>query len=393
MSNRKKIAIVNQRYGKEVNGGSEYFTMLLAEHLADTCDVEIITTCARDYDTWENYYQPGIQIIDGIKVHRFPVDKPREKKRFAKCEKMRVYLPFMTYGMEQKWIDEQGPYAPEAIRYIREHKDEYDIFLFVTYLYYLTVMGLKEVADKSILIPTAHEEPFLKMRHYKELFKMPAGYYFNTTEERDIVYQKFQTQSIPHEIGGIGIEVPEHTDPEGFCKQYNLNHYMIYVGRIDYGKNCHELFEYFDQYKKHYPDDLKLVLMGKEMIDVPQRDDILSLGFVSEKEKYDGMAGADFLILPSELESFSIVVLDSLKLGVPVLVNGKCAVLKGHCDKSGGGLYYTDYQGFEDGIQKLMGSSEIRSRMGASGRRYVEEFYQWDAIIGRLVHLIDQVTG
>ena len=61
MSNRKKIAIVNQRYGKEVNGGSEYFTMLLAEHLADTCDVEIITTCARDYDTWENYYQPGIQ--------------------------------------------------------------------------------------------------------------------------------------------------------------------------------------------------------------------------------------------------------------------------------------------------------------------------------------------
>lgn len=386
---KKRVAIVNQRYGLEVNGGSEYFTMLLAEHLNQACDVEIITTCAKDYDTWENYYEPGETEIHGITVHRFPVLKARDPKRFQRYEKMRVYMPFLTYGMEQKWIDEQGPYAPDAIAYIRKHADEYDVFIFVTYLYYLTVMGLKEVAAKSILVPTAHDEPFLKMKHYRELFEAPKGYYFNTEEERNIVYEKFHTESIPNEIGGIGIEVPDQTNPVDFKKKYGLNHYMIYVGRIDYGKNCHELFDYFIRYKKEHPGDFKLVLMGKEMIEVPQRDDIISLGFVSEEEKYDGMAGADFLVLPSELESFSIVVLDSLKLGIPVLVNGTCAVLKAHCDKSSGGFYYTDYSGFQEGIDRLLSSEELRSEMGAKGKAYVEAYYQWDVIIQKLLLFMD----
>ncbi|MDD6655860.1 MAG: glycosyltransferase family 4 protein [Lachnospiraceae bacterium] len=388
---KRKVAVVNQRYGLEVNGGSEYHAMILAQHLADFCDVEIITTCAKDYDTWENYYEPGEDVVNGIKVHRFPVLKQREQKRFQKCEKMRVYLPHLTYRMEQKWIDEQGPYAPDAITYIREHAEEYDVFIFVTYLYYLTVMGLKEVAQKSILIPTAHDEPFLKMKHYKELFQAPRGYFFNTIEERDMIYRKFHTEHIPNEIGGVGIEVPANTNPEGFKEKYHLKEYMIYVGRIDYGKNCHVLFDYFSRYKDKHPGDLKLVLMGKEMMDVPARDDILSLGFVSEEEKYDGMSGADFLILPSEFESMSIVVLDSLKLGVPVLVNGKCTVLKAHCDKSGGGFYYSDYRGFEEGIDKLLESAQKRKSMGMSGKTYVDEYYQWDAIMKRLLGLMDRI--
>lgn len=386
---KRKVAVVNQRYGLEVNGGSEYHAMILAEHLAPYCDVEVITTCAKDYDTWENYYEVGEDEVNGIRVHRFPVVRPREQKRFQKYEKLRVYAPFMTYGMEQKWIDEQGPYAPDAIEYIKENADRYDVFIFVTYLYYLTVMGLKEVADKSILIPTAHDEPFLKMKHYRELFTAPKGYFFNTTEERDMIYDKFHTEHIPNEIGGVGIVVPEHPDAEGFRKKYHLDQYMIYVGRIDYGKNCHILFDYFTRYKEEHPGDFKLVLMGKEMMDVPQRDDILSLGFVSEKEKYDGMAGADFLVLPSEFESMSIVVLDSMKLEVPVLVNGKCIVLKAHCDKSHGGYYYNDYPGFVDGIEKLLESADKGKQMGKSGKAYVDKYYQWDAIIQRLLKLMD----
>jgi len=53
--NMKNIAIVNQRYGLEVNGGSEYYTRRLAEKLAVNNNVEIITTRALNYDTWEIY--------------------------------------------------------------------------------------------------------------------------------------------------------------------------------------------------------------------------------------------------------------------------------------------------------------------------------------------------
>ncbi len=386
---RKKIALINQRYGLEVNGGSEYHARVLAEHLAKEHDVEVLTTCARDYDTWENFYNEGLDEVNGIRVRRFSVEKSRSLQRFLWLDRIRKYSPVFTRRMEQKWIEEQGPYCPGFIQYISGHQEDYDVFIFVTYLYYLTAMGLKIVAPKSILIPTAHDEPFLKMELYKELFHLPRGYFFNTKEERDMVFRKFGTENIPCKIGGVGIEVPDQADGEGFKKRYQLEHYMIYVGRIDYGKNCHELFEYFQKYKEKNPGNLKLVLMGKEMIEVPEREDIISLGFVSEEEKYDGMAGADFLVLPSQYESMSIVVLDSLKLGIPVVVNGKCEVLKGHCEKSGGGIYYQNYYEFEKAVNFMVSCEKERKQMGLKGKSYVESNYRWDVILADLNSLIE----
>lgn len=390
---KRRAAIVNQRYGLEVNGGSEYYTRILAEHLIKEYDIEVLTTCARDYDTWDNYYEEGLTQVNGVPVRRFKTEKSRDLKKFKRLDRMRKYLPFLSKKMEKKWVEEQGPFCPACIQYIETHKDEYDIFIFVTYLYYLTVMGLGKAADKSILIPTAHDEPFLKMKLYKELFGRPRGYFFNAEEEKRLVYDTFGTNHIPGETGGIGIEVPEKTDGEGFRKKHGLGQYILYVGRIDYGKNCQQLFEYFARYKEKKKSDLKLVLMGKEMIKVPKREDILSLGFVSEEEKYDGMSGAEFLVLPSRYESLSIVVLDSMKLEVPVLVNGESPVLKAHCKESGGGLFYESYEEFEKAMDQLLFSSKERAVMGKKGREYVETYYQWDRILDNLNSLINRCIG
>ena len=71
-----RIAFVVQRYGLEVNGGAELLTRLIAEHLSDVCDIEVITTCAIDYITWKDDYTQGEDNINGIKVYRFSVDTP-----------------------------------------------------------------------------------------------------------------------------------------------------------------------------------------------------------------------------------------------------------------------------------------------------------------------------
>lgn len=393
----KRIALVNQRYGLEVNGGSEYYTRLIAERLTSHYQVDVITTKALDYTTWENHYAADEENINGVRVLRFPVEHPRAKDF---NEFNADYLQKLANGTpdpaaELIWFEKQGPYCPAAIDYIRTHKDDYDVFIFVTYLYYLTVKGLPEVADKAIFIPTAHEEPFIHFRYYQTLFPMPKAYIFLTDEEKALVQGLFHTESIPCDVMGTGVEIPSVPDAERFRAKYRIaDDYLIYVGRIDEGKECPRLFRYFLEYKGRHPESrLKLVLMGKQACMIPRHGDIISLGFVSEEDKYDGIRGAKALVLPSQFESLSISVLEAMALHVPVIVNGGCDVLRGHCTKSNAGLYYYDYLEFEGCVDYLLSHSAEYAAMCGNARAYIDRYYDWNVIMEQFRRMISEVTG
>ncbi|GHU64924.1 hexosyltransferase [Clostridia bacterium] len=388
---RKKIAIINQRYGLEVNGGSEQYTRLLAERLTEKNNVEILTTCALDYTTWDNHFSEGTSVIHDVPVRRFPVDQPRDIQRFAQVSE-RVYTTGIGNAvMEAEWIDEQGPLCTKLIQYIKDHADRYDVFIFVTYLYYLTVQGMGLVKDRSILIPTAHDEPPIRLHTYKSVFHAPIAIGYNTEEERDFVHTFFGNNRIPSEILGIGIDIPDIIDTDAFRKKYALDNYLIYVGRIDESKGCAELFDFFTLYKEENPSDLKLVLMGKEVMDVPTNPDIISLGFVSDEDKFNGIAGAKTLLLPSLFESLSMSVLESLALGVPVIVNGGCEVLRGHCLRSNAGMCYTSYDEFEKVLHFLLSHEDDYLAMSVNGANYVAKNYDWTIIMNKLQSLIDRI--
>ena len=389
---KKKICFVVQRYGLEVNGGAELHCRQLAEHLLRSgkdYDISVLTSKAIDYMTWKDEYE-GNEDINGIHVIRFSVTAPRKQAEFDSING-EFFEGRLSRAREREWIEKQGPAVPGQVQYLRDHKEDYDVFIFFTYLYYPTVLGVKEVADKAIVIPTAHDEPFLRMKIFDDVFKKPAGFFFNTDEERTLIHQKYGNQHILNDLGGVGVDLPETVCPERFKKKYGLDRYIIYVGRIDEGKNCHILFDFFQEYKKRNKNDLKLVLAGKAVIPVPKHPDIISIGFVEDEDKFDGIAGAELLVLPSEFESLSMVVLEAMSVNTAVLVNGKCPVLKGHCTKSNGALYYNGYYEFEGCINYFMSHEEIKSVMVQNAKRYVEENYQWDVIVRRLDTMITQV--
>ena len=391
----KKVAFVVQRYGAEVNGGAETLARQMAEHLNKEYDVSVLTTKALDYITWEDYYKEDYEVINQVRVRRFPVDKPRNIKEFSRICKKVLDNEKHTLAMEEEWFDKQGPYSPGLIQYIKDNKDNYDVFIFMTYLYYTTVKGLPAVKDKAVLIPTAHDEAPVYLKTFREIFNMPRGIFYLTHEECEFTQKLFNNSNIINNngYGGSGIEIPDSVNADFIKDKYGIEDYIVYAGRIDVSKGCKELFKYFKKYKRHNKNNLKLVLIGKEVMRVPHNSNIISLGFVSEQEKYDVMAGARALIMPSAFESLSIVVLEALGLGIPVICNGKCDVLKGHCKRSGAGIAYEDYRQFEAAINRVIneiGSDEdIYRTIRKNAMEYVRNNYTWDIIMKRFNEVIE----
>ena len=387
---KEKIAFVCQRYGLEVNGGSELYCRQVAERLTQIYDVTVYTTCALDYTDWANKYAPGQEDINEVHVRRFRVAQIRIQSEFGLlCE--RLLKPDHTDEEEEDWIDKQGPFCPELIETLKNEHKEYKAILFMTYLYYTTARGITKGLDNAIMIPTVHDEPWVYLRFYDKVFASAKGIAWNTPEERAFAQKRFP--QIKNRLGvmtGIGIDEPEDALPEVPDEIRNVS-YLVYAGRIDMNKGCQEMIDYFLRYKHNSDCDLKLVLMGKEVMKVPNHPDIINLGFVSEEMKYAVMADAVALLLFSRFESLSMVVLESMMMGRPILVTEHCEVLKGHCVRSNAGLYFKDYPEFESTLNYLMTHRKEYEIMCKNGKKYVEENYRWDVITRRYCELIESL--
>jgi len=391
----RKIAIVVQRFGVEIAGGSESLAMQYALHLKDFYDVDVITTTCVDYVTWENYYPAGITLMNGIKIIRFETTQNRSTKVFNRLssEQLENINTCIPTEIDDEWLEAQGPYCPALLSYINEHEETYDVFLFFTYLYYPTAYGLPLVAEKSIFVPTAHDEPWIRLEYFKKLFHMPRHFCFLTEEEKNFVHAFFGNDTIKHSVVGIGIDVPKRTQSRKFKKKHNIKgRYVIYIGRIDISKGCNEMITGFMEYKKAHPSSLTLVLVGSCHMDIPEREDIVATGFVDEQTKFDGIAGAEVCISPSKWESLCIALLEGFALGVPALMNGQCTVLRGHCDRSGAGLYYDNLSEFHDRLHMLLIAEDGNKIMREKAVAYVKAHYTWGQVVQRLCGCIEHVS-
>ncbi|WP_424357767.1 glycosyltransferase family 4 protein [Methanocella sp. MCL-LM] len=384
---RKKVAIVVQRYGSEVLGGSESLARSLAHLLSDVYDIDVLTTCAKDYVTWKNEFQAGESMDGPVRVLRFAVDRQRSKW-FNLYNALMLKVPH-TRWMEELWMSMQGPYSTGMFHFIKSNTDKYHLFVFFTYMYGTTYYGIKDVYAKSILLPTAHDEPYMRFGLYGELFKSVRKIIFLTREEKNFVDDLFDLDNDKGVV--IGAPVSNCNGDMGqFRKKYRIEgDFILYVGRIDVMKGVNRLVEYFERYCKERRPDLKLVLCGNGPLKVPRTDHILPIGFVLESEKFGAMKAAIATVLPSKFESYSIVAMESMLSGTPVIVDGDCAVLKGHCQRGEGGICYVSYEEFAKALERLTADREYRKQVGARGQMYVEVCYSAEVIRKRYISTMD----
>ena len=184
--------------------------------------------------------------------------------------------------------------------------------------------------DKAIVVPTAEREPAIGVSVFKPMLAGVRGLVYLTPEERDLVGAASGNQALPSIVAGSGSEIPSQVEPERFRRKYGIDGpFAIYVGRIDRNKGCDELFEFYQRYTKREPDPMTLVLCGNSILPIPDHPRVRHLGFVSEQDKFDGIAASSLLVMPSYYESLSIVALEAWALGTPVLANARCDVLQG----------------------------------------------------------------
>ncbi|MCX6563687.1 MAG: hypothetical protein NTU60_08790, partial [Candidatus Aminicenantes bacterium] len=187
-----KIAFVVQRYGKEVMGGSELHCRLIAERLVKDSD-------------W-------------------------------------IFAHAHNRGDELLWMERQGPFSPALIDALEKEEKNHDHFVFFTYLYYNTYWGLQAVKKRKILVPTAHDEPALRLDIMKDVFALPAAFVFNTESEKAMLGRYFSFAGKYQDTVGVGVDVPQRLEASAALAKYKLlSPYILYAGRIEPGKGCQEL--------------------------------------------------------------------------------------------------------------------------------------------------------
>lgn len=391
-----RVAFVVQRYGQHVLGGAEQGCRQLSEALStrDDVEVEVLTTTAKDAASWADEFPEGVTVERGVTVRRFATAKERHPD-FAPFNQMLVSRVHSVDDDEMaQWVDWQGPVTPGLMDHIEAHRDDFDVFVFYTYLYWPAIVGVPRLRDKAILMPAAHDEPPIYLPVFREVFGSAGGLVFHSVEERDLVHEVFDLDDVPEVVSGLGVH--EHDgDPERFRREHGIDDpFLMYLGRVEGGKGVLALWEYFSAFKHRHPDSpLKLVYCGPLAAEFPPHPDVVVLGPVDEQTKWDALSASLALVNPSPFESFSIVLMESWYKQRPVLVYADCGPTRGHAARANGGLWFRRYGEFECALETLLDDPVLADELGRNGERYVRENFSWPTVAARYAQFLHDVVA
>ena len=397
-----KIAFIHNN----AKTGASVHAYMLALHLQKTMDVTFLSGTLVD---------EGMDFSTLKKVHEFPYSPGQRQLLTSKwplLTSLTVRLRMLLFHLgllrfadnsawiwtpfrsaERKWISRSLALPQSLTEYIERHDSEYDAYIvlgtFSGPAFYLS----QKHAHKTILIPLVHMEMPQFMLSVHDITRRFHAFAYNTVAEKELC-ERIHGDTPQAEVIGAGISAPV-TDDNSWQKlaaEHTLaNGYLLYVGRLTPRKTG-KLFEYFSRYQKKHHAPTKLVIIGDNYLNTaPRQNDILYLGFVDENVKCELIRHATAVLNPSTVESLSLIVLEAMHAGVPVLVNGKCDVLRNHCEQSDGGLYYTDYSSFECALSLLLQEPSRRIELGHNGQQYERLHYSWPTIVQKWTKFLNHV--
>lgn len=372
-----RIAFILSRFGDEVVGGAETLARRLAvEAVRQGWQVEVWTTCATNYTTWNNELPPGRDEVEGVPVIRFPVDSWDPASFHALSKKLQLHFA-LAVDEQYDWLA-SGPHSTPLYRHVAAHGAEWDVVIVLPYLNSITYHAAWLAGNRVVMLPCLHNEVFAYMEPFRVLLESVWGVVFISPEEASLAIVELKMRIRRNAVLGSGVTLSDL--PSGTIDQ--VSPYLLYVGRLGEGKNVPLLYDYVARYVDE-GGDLRLVVAGDGSRKPPDHPAFDFRGFVSEEEKARLYTSALALCQPSYNESFSLVLMESWLAERPVLVWSACEVTRGHVGRSKGGLWFASYAEFKGAVEWLQHNPSAAEQMGQNGRNYVKQNYRWDHIFLR----------
>ncbi|TMC48078.1 MAG: glycosyltransferase family 4 protein [Chloroflexi bacterium] len=382
-----RLRIVVPRYGPRVIGGVETLARQLARSLhGGGWQVEVWTTCAVDAQTWANAGPPGTAEEEGIRVRRFAVRRRRAPAAFRQASRVFFRLP-PRLRPERAWIVAQGPYTPGLIAALAAAPASPTLFM--PYLYFPTLRGLSAAAGARLMLPAAHDELPLRLRAVGGAVATAGGLLYSTEEERALLERAHPVaRDKPSAVGAVGVDPPPLPQPQRFRRRLGLEgDYLLYGGRATPGKGLEELLAGMSVLRQRHP-DAQLVLTGEAGQAAPPQPGVVRAGRLAEEERWDAIAGAAAVVVPSFHESLSLLALEAWSLGRPALLNAASPALAGQGARSGAAMTYRGAGELAAAAASLLTDRGRAAALGEAGRGYVAATYRWELVHERLRRLI-----
>lgn len=386
-----RVLWVVPRFGGDVVGGAERLVGGLARLGQEAgWATEVATTCAQDHTTWANALPAGTTSEVGLTVRRFPV-APRNAAHHDA-----LHAAIMTraagYADELEWLA-QGVWSPGLQGFLEDTAGDYDLRVFSPYLFGTTLWGAQALPEASAVMPCLHDEPYAYLATVRAVMRAARGCLFNAPGEERLARRLCAVRD--SEIVGMPFDPPGPAPARSFAAERGLGEYLVYAGRLEEGKRVHVAVRHAVRYARERPGAPRLVLMGKGGYRPPAdaADVVVQAGFVDEEEKRAAYRDALAVVNPSHLESLSLVLLEAWLEGTPALAAAGSEVMSDHCRRSGGGILFSGYREFRDGVDALRADPRRREEMGARGRAYVLEAYGRDAVRERLAAVVSRLSA
>jgi len=349
-------------------------------------EVDILTTCAKSHFSWENDFPVGTSQERGVTIRRFKTVAARSRLVAGELERRVQAGEVLDEADQIAWVNGRFR-VPDLYLYLISNARSYDAIILSPYLFWSTIYGAQVAPERTIVMPCLHDESYAWLSIVSKTLSSSAALWFLSEPEHQLGHRVAPGMSAHHDVVGAAVEVPKHYDPAGFRERHGLERpFILYAGRREDGKGWRQLLSGFAAGLASGDMPFDLVTVGVGAPNVPDgiRGRVIDLGFMEADELPNAFAAAEAMVQPSVNESFSRTMMESWLAGTPVIANAAGEVITWHCERSGGGLSYSDDLEFIQCLRFVAEAPKAAAALAERGREYVLANYTWDTVLDNM---------